>query len=122
MRHPWHSIAVSFALAAVAAAFSGCAHNPSGPRAELRSDEERIRERIEEYRGDVDGCYESELKVSPNVSGLDVLISLVAFTLVYGALAVVEVRLVIRAIKKGPPEVGEPHPETGRVEPATTVY
>jgi cytochrome d ubiquinol oxidase subunit I len=64
----------------------------------------------------------TESAVSPNVTGLDVLISLVAFTLIYGALAVVEVRLVIRAITKGPPEVGEPHPETGRVEPATTVY
>jgi cytochrome d ubiquinol oxidase subunit I len=29
---------------------------------------------------------------------------------------------VIRAIKGGPPEVGEPDPETGLVEPATTVY
>jgi cytochrome d ubiquinol oxidase subunit I len=64
----------------------------------------------------------TESAVSPNVTGLDVLISLVAFTLVYGTLAVVEARLVIRAIKKGPPEVGEPDPETGRVEPATTVY
>ena len=64
----------------------------------------------------------TESAVSPNVTGLDVLISLVAFTLIYGALAVVEVRLVIRAIKKGPPEVGEPDPETGRIEPATTVY
>ena len=64
----------------------------------------------------------TESAVSPNVTGLEVLISLVAFTLVYGALAVVEVRLVIRAIRKGPPEVGEPDPETGRHEPATTVY
>ena len=31
--------------------------------------------------------------VSPNVTGLEVLISLVAFTLIYGALAVVEFRL-----------------------------
>ncbi|MDR5700745.1 cytochrome ubiquinol oxidase subunit I [Agromyces aerolatus] len=64
----------------------------------------------------------TESAVSPNITGLDVLISLVAFTLVYGALAVVELKLVVRAIKKGPPEVGEPDPETGRVEPATTVY
>jgi cytochrome d ubiquinol oxidase subunit I len=64
----------------------------------------------------------TESAVSPNVTGLEVLISLIAFTLIYGALAVVEVRLVLRAIRKGPPEVGEPHPETGRVEPATTVY
>src|SRR6218665_1081468 len=60
--------------------------------------------------------------LSPNVTGLEVLISLVAFTLVYGVLAVVEVRLVMRAVKKGPPDVGEPNPHTGRVDPATTVY
>ena len=64
----------------------------------------------------------TESAVSPNVTGLDVLISLVAFTLVYGSLAVVEVRLVIRAIRKGPPELGAPDPETGRVEPAATIY
>ncbi|QAY74157.1 cytochrome ubiquinol oxidase subunit I [Agromyces protaetiae] len=64
----------------------------------------------------------TESAVSPNVTGLEVLISLVAFTLVYGALAVVEFGLIIRAIRKGPPDVGEPHPETGRHEPATTVY
>nr|WP_236779010.1 cytochrome ubiquinol oxidase subunit I [Agromyces seonyuensis] len=64
----------------------------------------------------------TESAVSPNVSGLDVLISLIAFTLIYGILAVVEVRLIIRAIRKGPPDVGEPDPETGRHEPATTVY
>ncbi len=64
----------------------------------------------------------TESAVSPNVTGLDVLISLIAFTLIYGALAVVEFRLVVRAIKRGPPEVGEPDPESGRVEPATTVY
>jgi cytochrome d ubiquinol oxidase subunit I len=64
----------------------------------------------------------TESAVSPNVTGLEILISLVAFTLIYGALAVVEFRLVIRAIKGGPPEVGEPDSETGVVEPATTVY
>ncbi len=60
--------------------------------------------------------------VSPNVTGLEVLISLIAFTAVYGALAVVEFGLIVRAIRKGPPDVGEPDPETGRHEPATTVY
>jgi cytochrome d ubiquinol oxidase subunit I len=60
--------------------------------------------------------------VSPNVTGLDVLISLVAFTLVYGALAVVEVRLILQAIHAGPPDVGEPDPESGKLEPASTVY
>ena len=47
---------------------------------------------------------------------------IVAFTLIYGTLAVVEVRLVLRAIRKGPPELGEPDPESGRIEPAATVY
>jgi cytochrome d ubiquinol oxidase subunit I len=64
----------------------------------------------------------TESAVSPNVTGLDVLISLIAFTLVYGALAVVEVRLILQAIHKGPPDVGEPDPETGKLEPASTVY
>ncbi len=40
--------------------------------------------------------------VSPNVSGLDVLISIIAFTLVYGTLAVVEFRLILKAAQKGP--------------------
>ncbi len=64
----------------------------------------------------------TESAVSPNVTGLDVLISLTAFTLIYGILAVVEVRLIIRAVKKGPPEIGAPDPETGRVEQPSTVY
>lgn len=40
--------------------------------------------------------------VSPGVTGLEVLISLVAFTAIYAALAVVEIRLIIRAARKGP--------------------
>ena len=40
--------------------------------------------------------------VSPGVSGLEVLISLIAFTAIYAALAVVEVRLIVKAAKKGP--------------------
>ncbi|WP_040163905.1 cytochrome ubiquinol oxidase subunit I [Microbacterium gorillae] len=39
--------------------------------------------------------------VSPNVSGLEVLISLIAFTAIYAALAVVEFRLIIKAAQKG---------------------
>ncbi|UIP58457.1 Cytochrome bd-II ubiquinol oxidase subunit 1 [Agromyces marinus] len=63
----------------------------------------------------------TESAVSPNVTGLEVLISLVAFTLVYGALAVVEFRLIVRAVQKGPPEI-EPDPESGEVEHVETVY
>lgn len=68
------------------------------------------------------GLMTTESAVSPNVTALEVLISLIAFTLVYGTLAVVEFRLIVRAIRRGPPEVGAPDPETGRVEPAATVY
>jgi cytochrome d ubiquinol oxidase subunit I len=64
----------------------------------------------------------TESAVSPNVTGLEVLISLVVFTLVYGALAVVEVKLILRAIRKGPPEIAPPDPETGEVRHAATVY
>ena len=40
--------------------------------------------------------------VSPGVAASDVLISLVVFTLLYGALAVVEFKLLMKAIKQGP--------------------
>lgn len=40
--------------------------------------------------------------VSPGVNGVDVLISLIAFTAIYAALAVVEIRLIVRAAQKGP--------------------
>ena len=40
--------------------------------------------------------------VSPNVTGLSVLLSLVGFTLVYGILAVVEVKLLLKAAKSDP--------------------
>ena len=39
--------------------------------------------------------------VSPNVSGLEVLISLIAFTAIYAVLAVVEFRLIIKAAQQG---------------------
>lgn len=42
--------------------------------------------------------------VSPGVSAGSVITSLTVFTLLYGALAVVEVGLLLRAIKQGPPE------------------
>ncbi len=44
----------------------------------------------------------TEAAVSPNVSGLSVLISLIAFTLIYGILAVVEFRLLIKAAQSDP--------------------
>ena len=47
------------------------------------------------------GLMLTEDGVSPGVSGLEVLISLIAFTLIYGALAVVEFKLIIRAAVDG---------------------
>lgn len=40
--------------------------------------------------------------VSPGVSASDVLISLIVFTLLYGVLAVVEFKLLMKAVKQGP--------------------
>ena len=51
------------------------------------------------------GLMKTEAGVSPNVSGLNVLISLVVFTLVYGALAVVEWKLLLKAAQSAPLEV-----------------
>ena len=42
--------------------------------------------------------------VSPTVSLAEVLISLIGFTLVYGGLAVVEVRLLLKYIRAGLPD------------------
>jgi cytochrome d ubiquinol oxidase subunit I len=42
--------------------------------------------------------------VSPGVPTSNVVMSLVVFTLLYGALAVIEVGLLVRQIRIGPPE------------------
>ena len=72
------------------------------------------------------GLMLTEDGVSPTVPGWTVLISLVAFTLIYAALAVVEVGLIMKTAKKGPeplPEPGAPDPRTLAVEDTpTTVY
>jgi len=65
--------------------------------------------------------------VSPNLTGLDVLISIVAFTVIYGALAIVEFRLLKRAAQKGPdviPVPGEASEDdlTASSTPRVTVY
>ncbi|MEN9714345.1 MAG: hypothetical protein RLZZ164_1009 [Actinomycetota bacterium] len=39
--------------------------------------------------------------VSPGINGVDVLISLIVFTLVYGVLAVIEMKLLLKAIQSG---------------------
>jgi cytochrome d ubiquinol oxidase subunit I len=60
--------------------------------------------------------------VSPNVSGIEILISLIAFTVLYGALAVVEFRLILKAAQKGPDDAPAPDPVSGEVKHTTTVY
>jgi len=67
------------------------------------------------------GLLTTEAGVSPGVSGLEVLLSLVAFTAVYGVLAVVEARLIVRAAQAGPDEP-EIDAETGDVRHEETVY
>jgi cytochrome d ubiquinol oxidase subunit I len=57
------------------------------------------------------GLMPTSAGVSPGVSATEVLISLIGFTLVYGFLAVIEVRLLLKTIGAGlpelPPEPGE---------------
>jgi cytochrome d ubiquinol oxidase subunit I len=60
--------------------------------------------------------------VSPNITGLDVLISIIAFTLIYGALAVVEFTLITRAARKGPDDVAPLDEASGRPSESVTVY
>ena len=64
--------------------------------------------------------------VSPSVPGWTVLISLVAFTAIYAALAVVEIGLIVKTVKKGPdplPSPDEPpQPALPVEETPTTVY
>ncbi|SDY99156.1 cytochrome ubiquinol oxidase subunit I [Herbiconiux ginsengi] len=67
--------------------------------------------------------------VSPGITGVDVLISLIVFTLLYGALAVVEFGLIKRAAQKGPElspgaEVDDEHTPASGDGPAvpSTVY
>ncbi|MET0715405.1 MAG: cytochrome ubiquinol oxidase subunit I, partial [Mycetocola sp.] len=68
------------------------------------------------------GLLETEDGVSPGVTGLEVLISLTLFTLVYGSLAVVEFRLIKKAVQHGPAVSTESDEETGKPLVHTTVY
>lgn len=51
--------------------------------------------------------------VSPGINGVDVLISLIAFTAIYAVLAVIEIRLLLAAAQAGPVEelVSQDEPE-----------
>jgi cytochrome d ubiquinol oxidase subunit I len=68
------------------------------------------------------GLMRTQDGVSPGVSGVEILISLIAFTLVYGTLAVVEFRLILRAVQKGPDDAPAIDSESGKITQTTTVY
>ncbi len=53
------------------------------------------------------GLYRTADSVSPSVSGGAVLTSLIVFTLLYGILAVIEIGLVVKYVKIGPPSEAE---------------
>jgi len=53
------------------------------------------------------GLYRTEESVSPSVSGGAVLTSLIVFTALYGILAIIEVGLVVKYVKIGPPSEAE---------------
>lgn len=50
--------------------------------------------------------------VSPGTSMSDIIISLTTFTVIYGVLGVVEVRLLLKYIRAGLPDVSTPEPPT----------
>ena len=61
--------------------------------------------------------------VSPVVSATQVWISLVGFTLLYAVLAVVEVGLIVRTVRQGPPEaVADPFVDREADAPLTISY
>ncbi|TFD51595.1 cytochrome ubiquinol oxidase subunit I [Cryobacterium frigoriphilum] len=68
------------------------------------------------------GLMRTQDGVSPGVSGVEILISLIAFTLLYGTLAVVEFRLILRAVQKGPDDAPAVDSESGEIKQTTTVY
>jgi cytochrome d ubiquinol oxidase subunit I len=59
--------------------------------------------------------------VSPSVTSLDVIISMVIFTLLYGVLAVIEMGLFLKTIKQGLPEASDVKVVEGN-QPLTFAY
>ena len=60
--------------------------------------------------------------VSPSVTAGDVLTSMIVFTLLYGVLAVIEFKLLVDAIKVGPPEQVVVHEDVDANRPLTFAY
>ncbi|MFI5428032.1 cytochrome ubiquinol oxidase subunit I [Aeromicrobium sp. UC242_57] len=55
------------------------------------------------------GLMKTSAGVSPSTSVAEVATSLIGFTLLYGVLAIIEVKLLLRYVKKGLPELEPPH-------------
>jgi cytochrome d ubiquinol oxidase subunit I len=53
------------------------------------------------------GVLQTRAAVSPGVSQAEVLTSMIVFTALYAVLAVVEVKLLAKYVKAGPPELTE---------------
>jgi cytochrome d ubiquinol oxidase subunit I len=68
------------------------------------------------------GLLKTSAGVSPGTTGVEVLISLVAFTAIYATLAVVEFRLILRAAQTGPDEPTGVDETTGELRHEATVY
>jgi cytochrome d ubiquinol oxidase subunit I len=62
--------------------------------------------------------------VSPTLTATEAWISIITFTLLYGVLAVIEVGLLVRAVKIGPPETVElaDHDDVNSGQPLTFSY
>jgi cytochrome d ubiquinol oxidase subunit I len=60
--------------------------------------------------------------VSPNVTGIEVLISILSFTAIYGILAVVEFRLLKRAAQAGPAAILPADETSDRPAEPVTIY
>ncbi|WP_168582563.1 cytochrome ubiquinol oxidase subunit I [Gephyromycinifex aptenodytis] len=56
----------------------------------------------------VQGVLLTRFGVSPRTSATEVLISMIVYTLLYGALAVVEVKLFLKYLRRGAEDIGEP--------------
>ena len=68
------------------------------------------------------GLMTTEQGISPGVPAWAVLISMIAFTVIYGALAVVEFKLLVKAVKKGPEQVVHTKEGTPDRDNLATVY
>lgn len=55
------------------------------------------------------GLLQTKDAVSPNVTSVDIAISLIGFTLVYGLMAAIAVWLIRRAVHAGPPDTDDHH-------------